>query len=89
MDGHWSVLAALKAGREQIRMGTSDCAMGAIRALRAEVPAPVRDAAYFSLMDTAMRAGDAATLGVLATHDRAATLAMFDATIGHLTSKLH
>jgi hypothetical protein len=36
-----------------------------------------------------MRAGDAATLGVLATHDRAATLAMFDATIGHLTSKLH
>jgi hypothetical protein len=40
-------------------------------------------------MDTAMRAGEPATLSVLAAHDRNATLAMFDATIGHLTSKLH
>jgi hypothetical protein len=89
MEGHWSVLAALKAGREEVRSGVSDCAMGAIRALRGQVPAPVRDAAYCSLMATAMRAGETASLGLLAAEQRDATLALFDATIGHLSAKLH
>ena len=53
MEMKWSVLAALRAGREQVRLGTSDGAIGAIRSLRGEVPAPVRDQAYYALMDTA------------------------------------
>ncbi|MDF3062089.1 MAG: hypothetical protein K0S06_2198 [Microvirga sp.] len=88
MDGKWSVLATLRAGREQVQLGGSEGAIGAIRSLRAEVPAPVRDEAYFALMDTAMRTGEPASMAVLS-RTREATLALFDAAIGQLAARLH
>jgi hypothetical protein len=87
MDGKWSVLATLRAGREQVQLGGSEGAIGAIRSLRAEVPAPVRDEAYFALMDTA-RTGEPASMAVLS-RTREATLALFDAAIGQLAARLH
>jgi hypothetical protein len=88
MNAKWSVLAALRAGREQVRLGASEGAIGAIRALRAEVSAPVHDQAYFALMDTAMRTGEQPSMAILM-RPREATLALFDAAIGQLAGKLH
>jgi hypothetical protein len=88
MQKAWSVLAALRAGREQVQLGTSDGAMGALRSVRPEVPAPIRDRVYHSLMDTATRGGGEASIGTLA-QPREATLALFDAAIRQLASKLH
>jgi hypothetical protein len=84
----WSVLAALRAGREQVRLGTSSGAIEALRSLRREVPAPVRDEAYYVLIDSAMRAGEQPSLSALA-RPRDDTLALFDAAIGQLAAKLH
>ena len=88
METKWSVLAALRAGREQVRLGTSDGAIGAIRSLRGEVPAPVRDQADFALMDTATRTGEPPSMATLA-GQRDETLALFDVAIGQLAAKLH
>src|SRR4051794_40481888 len=88
METKWSVLAALRAGREQVRLGTSDGAIGAIRSLRGEVPAPVRDQAYYALMDTATRTGEPPSMATLA-GQRDETLALFDVAIGQLAAKLH
>lgn len=88
METKWSVLAALRAGREQVRLGTSDGALGAIRSLRGEVPAPVRDQAYYALMDTATRTGEPPSMATLA-GQRDETLALFDVAIGQLAAKLH
>jgi len=88
MEMKWSVLAALRAGREQERLGTSDGAIGAIRSLRGEVPAPVRDQAYYALMDTATRTGEPPSMATLA-GQRDETLALFDVAIGQLAAKLH
>jgi BMFP domain-containing protein YqiC len=88
MDTKWSVLAALRAGREEVRRGVSDGALGAIRSLKAEVPAPVRDQAYYALMDTALRTGEQPSMAVLA-RPRDETLALFDAAIGQLAARLH
>jgi hypothetical protein len=62
--------------------------MSAIRALRVEVPPRLRDQAYYSLMETAARAGEEASLATLA-QPREATLALFDAAIDQLAAKLH
>ncbi len=88
MEMKWSVLAALRAGREQVRLGTSEGALGAIRSLRGEVPAPVRDQAYYALMETATRAGEPPSIATLA-RQRDETLALFDVAIGQLAAKLH
>src|SRR5829696_7505794 len=65
MEMKWSVLAALRAGREQARLGTSDGAIGAIRSLRGEVPAPL----ISDFRPTHARAGPAALLrGAAADH---------------------
>jgi BMFP domain-containing protein YqiC len=88
METKWSVLAALRAGREEVRRGASDGALGAIRALRGEVPAPVRDQAYYALMDTALRTGGEPSMAILA-RPRDETLALFDATIVQLAARLH
>jgi hypothetical protein len=88
MERHWSVLATLRAGREQVRLGASEHAIGAIRALSGEVPAPVRDGAYFALLDSATGRGGQASIGMLA-QPREATLALFDAAIGQLAGRLH
>jgi hypothetical protein len=88
VDGKWSVLATLKAGRQQVELGVSDGAMSAIRALRAQVPAPVRDQAYYSLLEKATRTGGHASIGALA-QPREATLSLFDAAIKQLMAKLH
>jgi BMFP domain-containing protein YqiC len=88
MEKRWSVLAALRAGREEVRRGASDGALGAIRSLKGEVPAPVRDQAYHALLDTAMRTGEQPSMAVLA-RPRDETLALFDAAIGQLAARLH
>jgi hypothetical protein len=88
METRWSVLAALRAGREEVRRGASDGALGAIRSLKGEVPAPVRDQAYHALLDTAMRTGEQPSMAVLA-QPRDETLALFDAAIGQLAARLH
>ncbi|HEX8663776.1 MAG TPA: hypothetical protein VF744_07070 [Beijerinckiaceae bacterium] len=88
METRWSVLAALKAGREEVRRGASEGALGAIRALKSEVPAPVRDQAYYALLDTAMGAGGQPSMAILA-RPREETLALFDAAIGQLAARLH
>ena len=88
METRWSVLAALRAGREEVRRGASDGALGAIRSLKGEVPAPVRDQAYYALMDTALRTGEQPSMAVLA-RSRDETLALFDAAIGQLAARLH
>jgi ethanolamine utilization microcompartment shell protein EutL len=88
MDEKWSVLAALKAAREQLWAGAGDGAISAMRALRREVPAPVRDQAYYALMDAATSTGGQPSIGMLA-QPREATLALFDAAIKQLTAKLH
>ena len=88
MDEKWSVLAALKAAREQLWAGAEDGAISAMRALRREVPAPVRDQAYYALMDAATSTGGQPSIGMLA-QPREATLALFDAAIKQLTAKLH
>ena len=88
METRWSVLAALRAGREEVRRGASDGALGAIRSLKGEVPAPVRDQAYHALLDTAMRTGEQPSMAVLA-RPRDETLALFDAAIGQLAARLH
>jgi hypothetical protein len=88
METRWSVLAALRAGREEVRRGASEGALGAIRSLKSEVPAPVRDQAYYALMDTALGAGGQPSMALLA-QPREETLALFDAAIGRLAAKLH
>jgi hypothetical protein len=88
MQTRWSVLAALRAGREEVRRGGSDGAFGAIRSLKGEVPGPVRDQAYYALMDTAVQSGEQPSMAILA-RARDETLALFDAAIGHLAAKLH
>ena len=89
MDGGWSVLGALKAGRERVIAGASVSALSAIRALRAEVPPPVRDQAYYLLLETATRRGEQPSLAMLAGQPHEATVALFDAAIRQLSAKLH
>ena len=81
-------MGALEAARERVRLGMSEGAIGAIRSLRAQVPAPIRDQAYHSLLETAAASGGHASIGMLAL-PREATLALFDAAIRQLTAKLH
>jgi hypothetical protein len=88
MLGGWTVLRVLRVARQQVELGASEGALGAIRSLCREVPAPMRDQAYFSLMDTATTGGARASMGLLTQH-REATLALIDAAIAQLTAKLN
>jgi hypothetical protein len=88
MLGGWTVLRVLSVARQQVELGAGEGALAVIRSLRGEVPAPVRDLAYYSLMDAAAVGGERASMGLLTQH-REATLALIDAAIARLTAKLN
>ena len=89
MNGNWNTLSVLRAARTRVSEGESDCPISAIRSLRDQVPAPMRDRAYHSLMDTLTMAGEPASLSGLEDDFQPKVLALFDATIKRLASELH
>ena len=85
MDGKWSVLATLRAGREQVQLGGSEGAIGAIRSLRGRGPGAGARRSLFRADGHRDAHGRAGLDGVLR-RTREATLALFDAAIGQLAA---
>ncbi len=83
-----TVLGTLHKARELVHAGVCDGLFEAIGALRGEASGPVRDCAYFALMETAAAGDGVASFTTLARPGEAA-LTLLDATIVRLTAALH
>lgn len=90
MDTQITVLGLLKRARDLVGLGQCSGIIEAITALKEEASGPKRDLAYYELLETAsLRSGDANLATLAAGESRDATLALIDATIKRMTSKLH
>jgi hypothetical protein len=85
-----TVLGLLRAARDLVSSGRQAGIIDAISSLRADAAGPVRDLAYFALLDTATLSQGEASLSLLASGDSPDdALALFDATIRRITATLH
>jgi hypothetical protein len=89
MDNQISVLGLLKRARKLVDAGQHAGIVDAISALKAEASGPERDLAYYAVLETASEARGEAEMSVLAVASRDMVVALLDATIKRMTSKLH
>ncbi len=90
MDTQITVLSLLKKARDLVGSGQYSGIIEAIAALKGEASGPKRDLAYYELLETASaRPGDANLATLAASDSRDASIALIDATIKRMTSKLH
>lgn len=89
MDNQITVLGLLKRARDLVAAGQHAGVLEAISALKSEVSGPKRDLAYYAVLETASAATGEAGMSALSSASREATMALLDATIRRMTSKLH
>lgn len=89
MDTHVTVLSLLKRARALVDAGQHDGIIEAISALKDEASGPKRDLAYYAVLETASGERGEIGISVLSAVSRDASMALLDATIKRITSKLH
>ena len=90
MNTHATVLGLLRKARDLVSTGQQIGVIEAISSLKEEASGPMRDKAYYALLETAMIGKGEASLSVLVNPDCPdAALQLFDATIRRITSTLH
>jgi hypothetical protein len=90
MELRTTVLGLLKKARDLVCTGQNAGIIEAISSLRAEASGPMRDLAYYALLDTAALGEKDASIAVLSRLDhRETTVELLDATIRRISSKLH
>jgi len=89
MDRQITVLHLLKQARDLVDTGRHADIIEAISALKCEASGPRRDQAYFALLETASEGRGEAGISALSNASRDAAMALLDATIKRITSKLH
>lgn len=89
MDTQTTVLGLLKKARDLVDAGEYTGIIEAISALRHEASGPKRDLAYYAVLDTASSGHADTGISTLSAASREATMALLDATIKRMTSKLH
>ncbi len=89
MDRQITVLHLLRRARDLVQAGQQPGIIEAISALKSEASGPKRDLAYFALLETASESRGEADLSALSQASRDAAMALLDATIKRMTSKLH
>lgn len=88
MESGTTVLSVLRKARDLVSSGEQPGLIAAISALKEEASGPMRDRAYFALLDTMTGRGPVGLANLMgATKDDA--LALLDATISRISSKLH
>lgn len=89
MDSQTTVLGILKKAREMVDAGQHAGIIEAISALKGEVSGPKRDLAYYAVLETASAGRGEGGISALSAASRDAAMALLDATIRRMTSKLH
>jgi hypothetical protein len=89
MDTPTTVLGLLRKARELVDAGQHAGIIEAISALKDEASGPKRDMAYYAVLETASADRGEAGISALSAASREATMALLDATIRRITSKLH
>jgi len=89
MDNQTTVLSILKKARNLVDAGQHVGIIEAISALKAEASGPKRDLAYYAVLETASMSRGEAGMSALSAASRDAAMALLDATIKRMTSKLH
>ncbi|MXQ10088.1 hypothetical protein [Microvirga makkahensis] len=89
MDNQTTVLNILKKARDLVNSGYHADVLEAISALKADASGPKRDLAYYAVLETAAEGRGEVGLSDLSAASRDAAMALLDATIRRMTSKLH
>ncbi len=89
MNNQISVLGLLRKARDLVEAGQHAGIIEAISALKGEANGPKRDMAYYAVLETAHESRAESAMTVLATASRHTTMALLDATIKRITSKMH
>jgi hypothetical protein len=89
MDNQITVLSLLKRARDLVDAGRYAGILEAISALKSEASGPKRDLAYYAVLETADKGKGETGISALSAASRDASLALLDATIKRITSKLH
>ncbi len=89
MDHQATVLGILKKARDLVDAGHYAGIIEAISALKTEASGPKRDLAYYAVLETASAGCGDVGVSALSAASRDATMALLDATIKRMTSKLH
>lgn len=89
MDNQISVLGLLRKARDLVEAGQYAGVIEAISALKAEANGPKRDIAYYAVLETAHETKGETGMTILAAASRDMTVALLDATIKRITSKMH
>lgn len=90
MESPTTVLGLLRRARDLVSARQHTDIIDAISSLKGEASGPMRDLAYYALLDTMMMSKGEASISVLSTPDAQDTaIELFDATIRRITSTLH
>ncbi|HZH12368.1 MAG TPA: hypothetical protein VEZ24_18605 [Microvirga sp.] len=89
MDTQISVLGLLKKARDLVDAGRYAGIIEVIGALKNEASGPRRDLAYYAVLETVSASKGEAGISALSAASRDASLALLDATIRRISSKLH
>jgi hypothetical protein len=90
MTSSTTVLGLLRKARDLVSTGQQAGIIDAISSLQAEASGPLRDLAYYALLDTAiLRTGDASLAVLSAPGHPDDAVCLFDATIKRIVSTLH
>lgn len=88
MDNH-TVLSLLQKARALVGAGEHAGIIDAISALKSEASGPKRDLAYYAVLQTVSEGRGETGMASLSAASRDAAMALLDATIRRITSKLH
>jgi hypothetical protein len=89
MEKQIGVLGLLRRARDLVDAGQHTGIVDAISALKSEASGPNRDLAYYAVLETASEARGDAGISLLAAASRGMSMALLDATIKRITSKMH
>ena len=89
MDTQITVLHILKKARDLVGAGEHAGIIEAISALKNEAGGPKRDLAYYAVLETASEGRGETGMASLSSAGRDAAMALLDATIRRIASKLH
>jgi hypothetical protein len=89
MDTRTTVLGLLRRARDLVDAGQHVSIIESISALKNEASSPKRDLAYYAVLETACANRGEAGISALSAASREAAMALLDATIKRIASKLH
>jgi hypothetical protein len=90
MNSLTTVLGILRQARDLVSTGQHLGIIEAISSLQDDASGPIRDLAYYALLETVAMGKGSACLSMLASpNGQEITVELFDATIKRIASKLH